>query len=81
MKYKVGDKFYKYDSRAKRVDEIEITEIYYRLSKTVKGKYNFNDETLQGLIDDGTLIDDQEAVKKKAIEDLEKQFNIKLKEV
>lgn len=81
MKYKVGDKFYKYDKRSKHVEELEITEIYYKFNKTIKGKYNYDDSSLEELLKDGTLTDNQEAVKKKAIADIEAQFGIKLKEV
>lgn len=81
MKYKRGDKFYKYDKRSKVVDEVEVEDTYYKLNKSVKGKYNYNEESLQELINNGTLTDNQEAIKQKAIEDIEKQFGIKLKEV
>lgn len=81
MKYKRRDKFYKYDKRSKVVDEVEVEDTYYKLNKSVKGKYNYNEESLQELINNGTLTDNQEAIKQKAIEDIEKQFGIKLKEV
>ena len=81
MKYKKGQVLYKTNLRTNEVESIKIVDIYYGLSKHVGSKSNFTEEELDYLIAGGTLSDDVEIVKAKAIKDLEDKFGIKLKEV
>lgn len=81
MKYKKGQILYKTNLRTNEVESIKIIDIYYGLSKHIGNKSNFTEEELDYLIDGGTLSDDINIVKAKAIKDLEEKFGIKLKEI
>lgn len=81
MKYKKGQKLYKKNNKTNEIEELYIEDTLYKLSRPIKCKYNYNDEELEYLIAEGTVSDNIEIVKENAIKDLEKRFNIKLKEI
>lgn len=81
MKYKKGQKLYKKNNKTNEIEELYIEDTLYKLSRPIKGKYNYNDEELEYLIAEGIVSDNIEIVKENAIKDLEERFNIKLKEI
>lgn len=80
-KYKIGDKFYRLNKTTKNVEEISIIDVQYVFSKKVGSRQNYVGEEIDELIEKGTITDDKDAIKNKAIADLEKKFGIKLKEI
>lgn len=81
MKYKVGQKLFKPNKRTGEIDEITITEILYSTSGRINNKCLFTEDDLDELEENGTISLDKDIVKRNAIEKVEKQFGIKLKEV
>lgn len=81
MKYKKGQKLYKKNNKTNEVEELIVEDILYKLSKSIKGRYNYNEEELQYLIEEEIVSDNIDTVKENAIRELEQRFNIKLKEI
>lgn len=81
MKYKIGDKFYRFNNKTKEVDVIEIIDIKYVFDRHVKNVKNFSELDIDDLIEDKRIYTDIEEVKRLEIEQLENKYNIKLKEV
>jgi len=81
MKYKIGDKFYRFNNKTKEVDTIEIVDIKYVFDKHVRNIKNFSELDIDDLIEDKRIYTDIEEVKRLEIEQLENKYNIKLKEV
>lgn len=81
MKYKKGQKLYRNNKKTGEIEELEIIDILYVLNRSVKSKYNYNEEELDSLIKDETLLDNIDNAKLQAIKRIEEQFGIKLKEV
>lgn len=81
MKYQVGQKLYRNNKKSGELEELEIIDILYVLSRSVKSKYNHNEEELNSLIKDEVLLDNIDNAKLQAIKRIEEQFGIKLKEV
>lgn len=79
--FQKGTVLYRKNKKNNTMEEIYIEEVLYRLSKPVVNNRNHSKESLNKLIKDGVLSDNYDAVKAKAIKDLEEQFGIKLKEV
>lgn len=81
MEFKKNQKLYRKNKKTNTIEEVEIQEILYRLSKPVNNNYNHSAESLETLIKSGDLSNDYDKVKYDAIKQLEQQFGIKLKEV
>lgn len=81
MKYKKGQKLYRNNKKTGEIEELEIIDILYVLNRPVKSKYNYNEEELDSLVKDETLLDNIDNAKLQAIKRIEEQFGIKLKEV
>lgn len=81
MKYKKGQKLYRNNKKTGEIEELEIIDILYVLNRSVKSKYNYNEEELDSLVKDETLLDNIDNAKLQAIKRIEEQFGIKLKEV
>lgn len=81
MKYQVGQRLYRNNKKSGELEELEIVDILYVLSRSVKSKYNYNEKDLNQLIENKVILDDIEGAKQEAIRQLEEQFGIKLKEV
>lgn len=80
MGYKEGQIFYKFNEKTGDTEEYEIEGILFRLNRKVKGKQNFESCELDELLNAGFFTKNKDDVKKEAIRQLEKRFNIKLKE-
>lgn len=80
MGYKEGQVFYKFNEKTGDTEEYKIEGILFKLNRKVKGKQNFEACELDDLLNSGFFTKNKDDVKKEAIRQLEKRFNIKLKE-
>lgn len=78
---KKGDTFYRFNRKTKEIDFLNVVDILYVFDKKIGSRANFTQEEIRDLLEDGTITDDVDILKKEAIRKIEEQFNIKLKEV
>ena len=81
MKYQKGMTLFKRNLKSNEIEKIEIEDVYYKLSKVINNTKNHTAESLDSLIENGTLFESFDIAKQQAIKELEEKFNIKLKEI
>lgn len=79
---KIGKTFYRLNKKTREVEELKIVDVQYVFNKKIGSRANYTESEIKELIEENNIItDDIEVLKRAAIEKIEKQFNIKLKEV
>lgn len=76
-----GQKYFRFNKKTKELEDLEIVDIQYVFNRRIGSRSNFTQEEIENFIADGTITDEVDALKEKAIAQLEEQFGIKLKEV
>lgn len=78
--YAVDQKFYKFNPKTNDIEEFVIEDILFKFDRKIRGKQNLSAYEIDELVNEGFFSKDTESVKEEAIRQLEKKFNIKLKE-
>ncbi len=78
LKYNIGDEF-TYVNRQGKPTIVKIIGVKYQLDKRVANSTSMSEETIEDLIDEGTLLLGQEAYEDARIKALEEELGIKLK--
>lgn len=78
---KVGKVYYRFNKKTKEIENLTIVDIQYVFDRKIGSRANFTKHEIEELISNETITDNSDVLKRAAIEKIEKQFGIKLKEV